>query len=50
MTLLYVVLLVLAVVFFAARGFNLVSSKFDLVALGLFCWALVVLIQTARTL
>lgn len=55
MTLLYFVLLLLAAVCFLAssfgRGLNTGSDRpINLVALGLFFWALVPLIQSARNL
>lgn len=50
MTTLYLILLLLSTVFFALSAFGVVVSKVNLMALGLFCWVLVPLIQTIKVM
>lgn len=48
MTTLYLLLLLLAAVFFALSAFGVSAQKVNLLALGLFCWVLVPLLQTLQ--
>lgn len=46
----YMLLLLLAAVFFALSALNVVAHRINFLALGLFCWVLVPLIQTLQAL
>lgn len=50
MTVLYLLLLVLAAVLFVLHAVGVDTPKVNLLALGLFCWVLVPLIQTVDRL
>lgn len=50
MTALYLILFLLAAVFFVLSAFNVSARNLNLTALGLFCWVLVPLLQTLQKL
>lgn len=50
MTIVYLILLLLAIVFFALHAFNVVSARINLMSLGLMCWAGVVLLRLIHTM
>jgi len=50
MTVLYLILLIAAALLFVLAAFSVDVRRLNLVALGLFCWVLVPLIQTVDKL
>jgi len=46
----YLLLLILAAILFAASAIGVSHPKLNLISLGLLCWVLVPLIQTAKAL
>ena len=50
MTVLYLILLIAAGILFLLAAFSVDVRRLNLVALGLFCWVLVPLLQTMKQL